>query len=149
MRMFNCLTYLAIPTWPKTRQLPTWLCIEVGILSGRLYFEFSEYEPLLSWLGILPTKQQLESSGIKIEEPLQFLQEWVAYRRRTDDILHTPVGFVCQRQPLHENHFFFRGHKPNSATIASMRSDGTGSEDMDNFDEVDDTKWEEGVRTSV
>ncbi|KAG8409573.1 hypothetical protein J3459_017399 [Metarhizium acridum] len=141
MQVFNCLTYLAVPSWQRNCRLPTWLSIEVGILSGRLYFEFSEYNALLSWLGVHPDEQQSgPSTGIQIREPLQFLQEWVTYRRQTDDILNTPVGFVCQRQHLHEGHFFFLGHEPNYESAASISSDEARLEETDDDDEVDDTE---------
>lgn len=141
MHVFNCLSYLAVPNWPRNSTLPTWLSIEVGILSGRLYFEFSEYNALLSWLGVHPDEQQSASStGIRISEPLQFLQEWVTYRRQTDDILNTPVGFVCQRQHLHEGHFFFLGHESNYESAASISSDEPRLEETDEDGDADDTE---------
>ncbi|TQV93180.1 P-loop containing nucleoside triphosphate hydrolase [Cordyceps javanica] len=113
MQHFNCLSYLTVPQWPRTCQIPVWLGIEVGILSGRLYFDIAEYEPLLAWLGLVPPSPGRTArgggggGGIRIQQPLQFLQEWLSFRRQTQDILYTPAGFVCQRQVLHEGHFFF------------------------------------------
>ncbi|KID60497.1 uncharacterized protein G6M90_00g066920 [Metarhizium brunneum] len=141
MQVFNCLSYLAVPNWPRNSTLPTWLSIEVGILSGRLYFKFLEYNALLSWLGVHPDEQQSASSmGIRISEPLQFLQEWVTYRRQTDDILNTPVGFVCQRQHLHEGHFFFLSHEANYESAASISSDEPRLEETDEDGDADDTE---------
>lgn len=121
MQSFNCLSYLTVPSWPSHLQVPVWLGIEVGIFSGRLYFEFAEYEPLLAWLAALR-----DSTGGKTEEPLQFLQEWLTFRRRTEDILYTPAGFVCQGQHLHEGHFFFASMGANATTAAPAAVGTTG-----------------------
>ena len=43
MLHFNDPTYQAIPPLPDGWKAPTWLTIELGILGGRLYFEFEEY----------------------------------------------------------------------------------------------------------
>ena len=40
-------------------------------------------------------------------KPLQFLQDWLALRRRGQDFTHTPMGYVCQDKPLNANHAFF------------------------------------------
>ncbi|KAJ3492062.1 hypothetical protein NLG97_g5478 [Lecanicillium saksenae] len=53
MHAFHCLAYLTVPRWPLVRELPAWLGVEVGIVSGRLYFPFAEYGPLLAWLGLV------------------------------------------------------------------------------------------------
>lgn len=110
MQAFNRLSCLTVPRWPSARQMPVWLGIEVGIFSGRLYFDFPEYKPLLAWLAALPNAGRAGGPcGGESEEALQFLQEWLTFRRRTEDIMYTPVGFVCQRQELRESHFFFSG----------------------------------------
>jgi hypothetical protein len=137
MQVFNSLTYFAVPAWPSKRKLPTWLGIEVGFLSGRLYFEFFEYEALLVWLGRLLDGKKQHASG---HEPFQLLQEWVTYRRQTDDILYTPVGFVCQRQRLHEGHFFFRSHERKPAGLPNVSLDEARPEETDEDDGVDDTE---------
>lgn len=48
---FNDLTYFSIPSFPKGWKAPSWLRIELGIFAGRLYFDWSEYDALLSFLG--------------------------------------------------------------------------------------------------
>ncbi|KAF6823338.1 hypothetical protein CPLU01_11478 [Colletotrichum plurivorum] len=40
--------------------------------------------------------------------PLTFLQEWLAARRRGQDFVSTPMGFLAQGKPLQESHPFFR-----------------------------------------
>ncbi|RYP10373.1 hypothetical protein DL764_000707 [Monosporascus ibericus] len=41
-------------------------------------------------------------------KPFTFTQEYLAVRRRGQEISHTPMGFLCMGKPLHENHAFFR-----------------------------------------
>lgn len=138
MQTFNRLSCLTVPRWPSAREVPVWLGIEVGIFSGRLYFEFAEYKPLLAWLAALPNTGRaggLASGGS--EQPLQFLQEWLTFRRRTEDILYTPVGFVCQRQELHEGHFFFSGMGATTAHTASTAAGVRGREATLDHDEAD------------
>ncbi|KAH7215440.1 hypothetical protein DER44DRAFT_740973 [Fusarium oxysporum] len=131
MWRFNTLTYFTLPTPPKTRQFPSWLMIEIGVLSGRLYFDYSKYESLMTWLG---ADRETESSGASvddssqsvsgvhgliIDQPLKFLQEWLTYRRQTQDIMHTPMGYICQRKKLDNQHPFF--------TLATVPPDAKGT----------------------
>ncbi|KFA51508.1 hypothetical protein S40293_06317 [Stachybotrys chartarum IBT 40293] len=126
MWLFNTLTYFTMPTREKTPTFPQWLSIEIGILAGRLYFDYSEYASLLAWLGIdreakssrdLPNGPSPETvpvaRGLFVDQPLKFLLEWLTYRRQTLDIMHTPMGYVCQRRNLDSEHSFF-----NSATAS-------------------------------
>ncbi|KAM3439603.1 hypothetical protein MY4824_002595 [Beauveria thailandica] len=93
MQSFHCLSHLTTPRWPRDMKVPVWLGIEVGVFSGRLYFEFAEYAPLLAWLGVLPDGNKRAGGFVsKGNEPLQFLQEWLTVRRQTEDILYTPAG---------------------------------------------------------
>jgi hypothetical protein len=50
MLHFNRLDYYALPSLPDGWNPPSWLPFEIGILGGRLYFEFSEYEDILARL---------------------------------------------------------------------------------------------------
>jgi hypothetical protein len=126
MWLFNTLTYFTMPTREKPPTFPQWLSIEIGILAGRLYFDYSEYASLLAWLGIdretkssrdLPNGPSRETvpvaRGLFVDQPLKFLLEWLTYRRQTLDIMHTPMGYVCQRRNLDSEHSFF-----NSATAS-------------------------------
>lgn len=107
MRQFSALQYYTIPSLPTNFQVPEWLAIEVGILAGRMYFESKELRGIRKYLeeGIA-----LEEDGIST--PLSpnvegFLMEWLALRRNTRDVLHTPMGFVCLGRELVEDHSFF------------------------------------------
>ncbi|EEP77434.1 predicted protein [Uncinocarpus reesii 1704] len=52
MLHFNDLNYYALPALPNGWKPPKWLTIQLGILSGRVYFEFDDYEELCQYLGI-------------------------------------------------------------------------------------------------
>lgn len=131
---FDQLKYYAVPTLPSDWIAPSWLRVELGIFSGRLYFEYSEYDQILQFLGLQEsgagkksdedgssdespdenglTKEKEISTSTNVEvfsrKPLAFLQEWLALRRRGQDFQETPMGFVCQGKPLFESQHFFR-----------------------------------------
>ncbi|KAK1982971.1 hypothetical protein LZ30DRAFT_780902 [Colletotrichum cereale] len=131
MLHFSDLQYYSVPTLPSEWRAPVWLKIELGLYAGRLYFEWSEYDQLCEFLGIdqsLPLMEYLEegegsgsdsvdaqnsSGGAKsaagglTARPLSFIQEWLASRRKGQDFLSTPMGFVAQGKALQENHPFF------------------------------------------
>ncbi|KAL5588232.1 hypothetical protein FOBRF1_014760 [Fusarium oxysporum] len=161
MWRFNTLTYFTLPTPPKTRQFPSWLMIEIGVLSGRLYFDYSKYESLMTWLG---ADRETESSGASvddssqsvsgvhgliIDQPLKFLQEWLTYRRQTQDIMHTPMGYICQRKKLDYQHPFFTlatvppdANNPRHSAESEVMASRTN---MDIEASDDDSEWEEDV----
>lgn len=106
----------AVPSLPIEWTAPTWLRTEVGIYSGRLYFDFSEYSSILAFLGVKETTNRIEedvddvnaseesevnksednNGDAKIhraftKKPLAFLQEWLAVRRKGQDFAETPM----------------------------------------------------------
>lgn len=147
MQVFNTLQYLTIPA--NQDPLPAWVSIEVGIIAGRLYFEYHEYESLLAWLGIgkVSNSKDAVRRGLWINNPLKFLLEWLTYRRQTADILHTPMGYVCQGRALHATHTFFN----STANPEEVEDISSGIDRLqiangklgDNASE-DDSEWEEG-----
>ena len=130
MLHFNQLTYYSLPRLPEAWKSPAWLTIELGILAGRLYFDFAEYATLTSYLRVTDigssdldgtatgagidgignegerkaTAQQIQSFT---QKPLSFMQEWLAIRRHGQDFMHTPMGYMCQGRPLRASHPFF------------------------------------------
>ncbi|KAM0427773.1 hypothetical protein ACHAPT_007229 [Fusarium lateritium] len=52
MLHFNDLKFYSLPPLPSDWHAPTWLQVELGLYSGRLYFEWGEYEQMCSLLGI-------------------------------------------------------------------------------------------------
>ncbi|TGO19500.1 hypothetical protein BTUL_0004g01400 [Botrytis tulipae] len=139
---FNDLQYYAIPALSKDWVAPTWLLVQLGIFSGALYFEYSQYEYLRGFLGfgIENTMEELqedclEEDGHVIDgkatengngkdqtsagftsRPLTFLQEWLSVRRKGQDFSHTPMGYVCQGKVLTESHPFFSKNELNVTT---------------------------------
>lgn len=133
MMHFNDLTYYSLPSLPKDWEPPEWLRLEIGILAGRLYFNFAEYAALARYLGLEETDTSkvdnaaldafpLDADGFNDEakgemtgtagwsftdKPLNFLQEWLAIRRKGQDFTHTPMGYVCQGRQLRADHPFF------------------------------------------
>ncbi|KAK8175389.1 hypothetical protein IWX90DRAFT_469628 [Phyllosticta citrichinensis] len=136
MLKFNGLRYFSIPELPATWYAPQWLMIELGLLAGRVYFQYEEYSPLAKYFG-LPIKEEREHSDQYHDETadqvehtdranqetetarpclrvrdstaktLEFLQEWLAMRRKGQDFVNTPIGFVCGGKLLSANHPFF------------------------------------------
>ena len=52
------------------------------------------------------------------KNPLAFLHDWLAIRRKGQEFLHTPMGFVCQDKPLTANHPFFHQHNDEDESIS-------------------------------
>lgn len=136
MLHFNDLQYYAVPTLPSDWEAPLWLRTELGIYAGRLYFEYPEYSSLLEYLSVREeagrigedevddvalqvdmVEEEAETPTVESDieqkakafsrEPLTFLQEWLAVRRKGQDFAHTPMGFICQGKQLLESHPFF------------------------------------------
>jgi len=169
MMKFNDLTHYTIPPLPQDWTAPQWLRIELGLFAGRLYFEWDEYEPLCKFIGIDPTSNAVEDfdSAVELTEsdteasetnelaqssraprltkrPLTFLQEWLAVRRRGQDFVYTPMGFITHGKGLHENHPFFsrvstaKAGEPVAAPVVRVGGEVEEDEALDDFFGVDD-----------
>jgi hypothetical protein len=142
MLQFNSLDYYAIPPLPKLFQAPKWLMVELGIFAGRLYFEWDEYEKILSYLGIqLPREGGDHSEQFALKEafatkPLAFLHEWLAVRRKGQDFEHTPMGFITTGKPLFADHPFFSASTKNEDSETNVPS--TASRILQIEDDDDD-----------
>ncbi len=115
MLHFNDLKYYAVPSLPSHWSAPSWLQIELGVYAGRLYFEYSEYSDLLSFLGVREQTGKLEEEDdgegidgseehfpeapaelqqeIKVftKKPLTFMQEWLALHRKGQKFDESPM----------------------------------------------------------
>ena len=168
MLQFNDLTYFGIPTLPSDWKAPEWLRIELGLFSGRLYFDWSEYSGLCRFLGVdeaCPSLESLDDPNLEMAfdgevapetavkpkaprrsfaaKPLTFLQEWLAVRRGGQDFDHTPMGFLTQGKPLEAGHPFFRKAAQGQGSVLLapvVRKDqgDQGDDDADDFVGVDD-----------
>lgn len=55
------------------------------------------------------TKEE-HAAKLKATRMLTFLHAWLATRGRGQDFTHTPMGYICARKALTEDHPFFRQH---------------------------------------
>ncbi|KAE8377081.1 hypothetical protein BDV26DRAFT_293508 [Aspergillus bertholletiae] len=118
MLQFDRLKYYALPSLPKGWSPPPWLLFELGILAGRLYFQFSGHKFLLEQLELDPDNPTTHINlatdsnaaacdNYFVRSRLNFLQDWLTLRRQGQDISHTPMGYVCQGLRLLPDHPFF------------------------------------------
>ena len=114
MQHFNGLSYYVLPSLPTSYTVPDWLSIELGIFAGRLYINFPECAPLKEYLrlgdktgGDAPPNNNAEHIDLFTTNPVSFLLDWLTLRRKGQDIVHTPMGYICQGRPLHKWHPFF------------------------------------------
>ncbi|KAK3356620.1 hypothetical protein B0T25DRAFT_603140 [Lasiosphaeria hispida] len=137
MLLFNNLTFFSMPALPPKWVAPASLKIELGLLAGRLYFKWNEYETLCKFLDVgtplagedvclagdavevnantnTPVPRPPLPSSSFSPRPLVFLQEWLAIRRHGQDFVHTPMGFLTQAKPLQESHPFFAKEMPTA-----------------------------------
>ncbi|CAJ2499843.1 Uu.00g026960.m01.CDS01 [Anthostomella pinea] len=113
MMHFNDLKYYTVPELPDGYCFPEWLRIELGIFAGRLYVDIEEWAALSSYVrqpsaGISAARELTPSMGIAkfSDDPAAFLLEWLTLWRKTQDILHTPMGYICTGRALEEDHPF-------------------------------------------
>ncbi|KAF2758009.1 hypothetical protein EJ05DRAFT_464946 [Pseudovirgaria hyperparasitica] len=176
MLRFSDLSFYAFPTLPSGLVMPRWLTTELGILAGRLYFHFSEYTYIKNLVtrdahGANESSQASDSGSRSVTSntsteslsaadstepvlslcprPAPFLLSYLALRRHGQDILSTPMGYVCQGRPLTEKHAFFAGGGGVAvSSIASTANTGEGmvrgefSEEEEDGDDDDDEEEE-------
>lgn len=157
--------FYSIPSLPTSWSPPSWLKVETGILAGRLYFDWDEYDSICKLLGIATDTTTSHAIGVEAEaddednelriseatdatsgvdssetdltsqsdgagtadqkplpafdgsadlseqvlssKPFSFTREWLSIRRRGQEFSHSPMGFLCLRKPLREDHAFF------------------------------------------
>ena len=185
MLHFNELNYYSIPPLPRDWKAPNWLRVELGIYAGRLYFEWREYESMCKLLGIdegASTGQDVEFEALMTmdgntdddsmdpsqsasqkqderrlaERPLTFIQEWLAIRRRGQDFVHSPMGFVSQGKSLQKEHLFFQeaiqeaqDHHAFAPVIHQALDSRDDDDDDDDYHRVDDMGANEGAGGDV
>jgi hypothetical protein len=129
MLHFNGFSYYVLPRLPEGYTAPDWLSIELGIFAGRLYITFPECTPLRNYLQLADraitesSRSRTEHIGISIKNPVDFLLEWLTTCRKGQDIMHTPMGYICQGRPLYESHPFF-AVRSTDTRVAEMPSVG-------------------------
>ncbi|KAE8384199.1 hypothetical protein BDV23DRAFT_189450 [Aspergillus alliaceus] len=132
MMLFNQLDFYALPPLDGDNRFPTALKIELGILSGRLYLDFDEYSATMRYLKMDSTCA-IERSGNSTHtvlpvdkpdgfanDPLSFLQEWLAVTRKGREFGHTPLGYICQGRQLSKTHSIFNWGTTNMPMAEEM-----------------------------
>ena len=145
MLHFDRLDYCTVPPLPTLYRLPSWLSFELGILAGRLYFEYDKYHPILQRLQLEPKSMNTSQSVLGgSSNQLGFLQEWLAARRQGQDISHTPMGYVCQRSPLRVDHPFFLETKAHKSIKEMLRPLGqTSTRTEEEYYDSEEEEWYE------
>ncbi|KAI0122664.1 hypothetical protein F4814DRAFT_217495 [Daldinia grandis] len=113
MEIFNTFKYYSLPALPPTYRFPEWFRFELGILGGRLYVSLAEWDPLSRYIqpsfeevgessrGSANSNQTNEVSPTSFaDDPSSFLLEWLTLLRKTQDVLHTPMGYICTGRAL-------------------------------------------------
>jgi hypothetical protein len=76
-----------------------------------------------------------------VKNPLIFMQEWLAVRRRGQDFAHTPMGYITQSKQLYSDHPFFRqAPQEESGRLARPTVRVTA-----NHDDPDEVVYEAGI----
>lgn len=144
MLHFNSLNYCAVPALARDFKAPSWLKLELGIIAGRLYFEYEEYEAIKEFLGIAEDGQfnleddrnddglestsasqeserhirektdQLARHNLFTSRPISFMSQYLTALRKECDIAATPMAYVLSGKILTANHAFFAVRKVES-----------------------------------
>jgi hypothetical protein len=144
MLHFNGLSYYVLPRLPVGSTLPDWFSIELGIFTGRLYVNFAERAPLMKYLQLAdktdaeaPQSNSEHGGSLFTNNPVNFLLEWLTLCRKGQDILHTPMGYVCQGRPLHESHPFFVARSADAGDVVAPSVGGRTGGDIDEAEDGD------------
>lgn len=126
MLPFDTLRLYTVPSLPTNWRAPTWLVRDLGIFAGRLYFDFDDQShAVYQALGLPPPASKTEdpSAAMMTESdlwhelpfgdgqqvttqapfstnPLLFMQEWLAIRRKGQDFSQSMVGELIRGRRL-------------------------------------------------
>jgi hypothetical protein len=159
---FNRLMFYSLPRLKPGQEVPGSLIIELGILAGRLYFEFSEYADISRYLcqpmpcpngedegeASVASENVHSDSQTFTDSPIGFLEEWFSMTRKGQDFGHTPMGYLCQGRPLWKDHPFFTIRPAVKIEGDESVTSSSSEENTDNHDtsESDDDDNDEPVK---
>lgn len=86
-----------------------------------------------------------EPKKLFVKKPLTFMQEWLAVRRRGQDVANTPLGFITQGKPLSGDHPFFR--QEDTEERAALR--GITARIVPDKKEAEEITYEGGIDVPV
>ncbi|KAK8013720.1 hypothetical protein PG991_009313 [Apiospora marii] len=155
MRSLGDLTFYVVPELPAGYTVPRWLAIELGVFAGRLYIDYGDYAAIRD--GMLDVYPEADSNGeepglagtITATNPTAFLLDWLTLRRRGQDILHTPMGYLCQGRTPAADHYLFAavGGSRNGIAKKATQSNGVyrtnGAHDIDDHGSEDEEEEHE------
>jgi hypothetical protein len=146
MLPFSSLTYYSIPALPKDHIVPYQLTIEVGLFAGRLYMDYAECTAFAEYIKNTTFSKRLEAS---VNEKINFMLEWFTLRRKGQDIMHTPVGYIFEGRPLNEDHPFFVTQGATSKDLIEAYRSSAAAEEVSNDNEDDemDDVWHDVEET--
>lgn len=106
---------------------------------------FDECAPLMEYIEGTSIGRQ---SGGPFTEAKSFVLEWLSLRRKGQDIMHTPMAYVCQSRSLSSDHAFFVTHAADgTGAITSCgikeAENGVQQEGYDDEEVDEDGKWED------
>ena len=134
MLHFNELSYYVLRRLPDSYIAPDWLSIELEIFAGRLYINFSEFAPLTNYIQLADMtcthspQRRTEHVGNFTKNPVDFLLEWLTACRKWQDIMHTPMGYICQGRPLYESRPFFAARSTGDKEVGGSSRGGTSGD---------------------
>jgi hypothetical protein len=139
MLHFSGLRYYSMPALRSDHIIPQNLATELGIFAGRLYMEFDECAHLVKYIDNASMSRRADATTT---ETISFILEWLSLRRRGQDIMHTPLGYVCQGRPLGNEHAFFVTNRAvDSSVVESYRKTEATARTQEDEDDDDDEKW--------
>lgn len=125
MLVFDTLKLYTVPPLPTAWRAPTWLVRDLGIFAGRLYFDFdAQSHAVYQALGLPPPASTTEDATVEMtemdlwqglpfgeaplerkegpfsENPLLFMQEWLAVRRKGQDFSQSMMGELIRGRRL-------------------------------------------------
>lgn len=145
MLQFSGLRYYSLPPLRSEHVIPQSLAIELGIFAGQLYLQYEECVPLVKYIDNASMNRRSDATAT---ETTSFILEWLSLRRRGQDIMHTPLGYVCQGRPLGIEHAFFVTNRAVDSGVAESYRARGGVTEAQEDEEDDDEKWydmEEGL----
>ncbi|KAK8093106.1 uncharacterized protein PG998_014507 [Apiospora kogelbergensis] len=148
MRSLGDLTFYVVPELPAGYTMPRWLTIELGVFAGRLYIDYGDYAAIRD--GILDVYPEADSNDgepglagtITATNPTAFLLDWLTLRRRGQDILHTPMGYLCQGRSLAADHYLFAAVEGSRNGIAKKATQSNGVYSTNGAHDIDDHESE-------
>lgn len=87
---FNHLDFYTYPELPTGFHIPKQIKVELGILAGRLYVDEHEWKTVAEYMmGAADDSNKIAAN------PAAFVLEWLTVRRKTVNVLRTPMGYIC------------------------------------------------------